>query len=181
MIAYSLDAEWIPLSTLISNGSIALKRGLVIPKKEKSVINRYPVYSSSVVNDGLMGYNDTYMFEDELVSWSIDGGGNFFYRHPHKFNITNVSGVILADKAIWNYRFIAEMLSFQHSKQTFDYQSKAHPSVICDLYFLPMINLDEQTHYARIFEAIDERLSIQTSFQENAQKMKTYLIGQMFI
>lgn len=158
-----------------------LKRGLVIPKKEKSEINRYPVYSSSVVNDGLMGYNDTYMFEDELVSWSIDGGGNFFYRHPHKFNITNVSGVILADKAIWNYRFIAEMLSFQHSKQTFDYQSKAHPSIICDLYSLPMISLDEQTRYARLFEAIDDRLSVQTSFRKDAQKMKTHLMRQMFI
>lgn len=54
-----------------------LNRGNIIPKHAKSDLYQYPVYSSSTKNNGLMGYNDSYMFDKELITWSIDGGGNF--------------------------------------------------------------------------------------------------------
>lgn len=166
---------------MIENGSISLKRGQVIPKKEQSSINIYPVYSSSIVDDGLMGYNDTYMFDDELVSWSIDGGGNFFYRPPHKFNITNVSGVVLADKKKWDYRFISEMLIFQHSRLSFDYQTKAHPSVIQSLYSLPEVSIEKQKQIARIFELLDCQMRAHNKLLSSSISLRQYLLQKLFI
>ena len=180
-IVKKIGQQWLPFSTLIENGTITLKRGQVIPKKEKSSINVYPVYSSSVVDNGLMGYNDTYMFDDELVSWSIDGGGNFFYRPPHKFNITNVSGVILADKTKWDYRFISEILIFQHSRLAFDYQTKAHPSVIQSLYSLPELCLESQKKIARVFELLDLQVAIQSKMLSSNDRLRQYLLKSLFI
>ena len=114
--------QWKKLDELIQKGIVRLNRGNIIPKHQKDNIYKYPVYSSSTQNNGLMGYNDTYMFDKELITWSIDGGGNFFYRKKHKFNVTNVCGIMQVDENIYSYRFIAEMLTYQHSKMKFDYQ-----------------------------------------------------------
>ena len=146
----TIQDTWFLLSELAANGTVNLKRGNIIPKHEYTNTYCYPVYSSSVQNDGLMGYHDSYMFDTELVTWSIDGGGNFFYRPKHKYNITNVSGYILLDETLFNYRFVSEALSWQHSFMVFDYQTKAHPSVILSLYKLPNISLMVQERIANV-------------------------------
>ncbi len=141
----------------------------------------YPVYSSSTQNNGLMGYNDSYMFNKELITWSIDGGGNFFYREKHKFNVTNVCGIMQVDENIYLYRFIAEMLIYQHSKMKFDYQSKAHPSVISSLYSLPKVSIMNQQRYDLFFTATDKKLQIEQSFLNKLKEQKNYLLSKMFI
>ena len=128
--------KWIPLKDIVAEQDIKLKRGKVIPKHKKNLKYIYPVYSSSITNSGLMGYSDSYMFNQELITWSIDGGGNFFYRKKHKFNITNVSGYMILNENLFNYQFIVQSLIWQHEKLKFDYQTKAHPSV-CLLYTSP--------------------------------------------
>lgn len=150
--------QWKKLDELIQKGIVRLNRGNIIPKHQKDNIYKYPVYSSSTQNNGLMGYNDTYMFDKELITWSIDGGGNFFYRKKHKFNVTNVCGIMQVDENVYSYRFIAEMLTYQHSKMKFDYQSKAHPSVISSLYSLPCLPISEQNSYCRLFIALDRKI-----------------------
>ena len=112
--------QWKKLDELIQEGVVRLNRGNIIPKHPEDNTYKYPVYSSSTQNNGLMGYNDTYMFDKELITWSIDGGGNFFYRKKHKFNVTNVCGIMQVDENVYSYRFIAEMLTYQHSKMKFD-------------------------------------------------------------
>ncbi|NDB86274.1 MAG: restriction endonuclease subunit S, partial [Alphaproteobacteria bacterium] len=43
----------------------------------------FPVYSSSALNNGLFGSYGKYMFDDSRITWSIDGGGKFFFRDKH--------------------------------------------------------------------------------------------------
>ena len=43
----------------------------------------YPVYSSSAVCDGEFGRYGLHMFDEELITWSIDGGGRPFHRKKH--------------------------------------------------------------------------------------------------
>ena len=75
-----LDGTSYPMSVikrmnkLEQDSIIVLNRGNIIPKSD----GIYPVYSSSVKNNGLMGYANNYMFNEELITWSIDGGGDFF-------------------------------------------------------------------------------------------------------
>ena len=181
LIFRTLNCSWFLLSELEASGDICLKRGNIIPKHEHTDIFCYPVYSSSVQNGGLMGYNNTYMFNTELVTWSIDGGGNFFYRHKHKFNVTNVSGYMQLNEAKYNYRFVSEILLWQHSFMVFDYQTKAHPSVIRSIYQLPDVSLAEQELIANIFRLLDVKLQNEMTILKQYQQQKQYLLRQMFI
>ena len=173
--------QWKKLDELIQEGVVRLNRGYIIPKHPEDNTYKYPVYSSSTQNNGLMGYNDTYMFDKELITWSIDGGGNFFYRKKHKFNVTNVCGIMQVDENVYSYRFIAEMLTYQHSKMKFDYQSKAHPSVISSLYSLPCLPISEQNSYCRLFIALDRKIQIEQQSLCKLKEQKKYLLSKMFI
>ena len=173
--------QWKKLDELIQEGVVRLNRGNIIPKHPEDNTYKYPVYSSSTQNNGLMGYNDTYMFNKELITWSIDGGGNFFYRKKHKFNVTNVCGIMQVDENVYSYRFIAEMLTYQHSKMKFDYQSKAHPSVISSLYSLPCLPISEQNSYCRLFIALNRKIQIEQQSLCKLKEQKKYLLSKMFI
>ncbi|MCH4201647.1 MAG: restriction endonuclease subunit S [Bacilli bacterium] len=176
----NIKCKWINLKTLRENDVIQLKRGNVIPKHCKDTKYCYPVYSSSIVNNGLLGYSNSYMFDSELVSWSIDGGGNFFYRDKHKFSITNVSGYIVL-KETFDYRFVYECLSFQFKKFNFDYQTKAHPSVIETLYSLPDISIHDQLVLVHIMKPFYEKAKIEASFLKQLKKQKQFLLSNLFI
>ena len=175
------DWKWQKLDSFVNNGTITLKRGNVIPKHERNEEYKFPVYSSSIHNNGLMGFNNSYMFDKELITWSVDGGGNFFYRSKHKFNVTNVCGIMEAKDNIFNYRFLSEILSAQHSKMIFDYQTKAHPSVIEKLYKLPIVDIKIQEKIALIFELYYQKLEKEKDILSLYKKQKVYLLQNMFI
>lgn len=173
--------KWIPLKDIVAEQDIKLKRGKVIPKHKKSLKYIYPVYSSSITNSGLMGYSDSYMFNQELITWSIDGGGNFFYRKKHKFNITNVSGYMILNENLFNYQFIVQSLIWQHEKLKFDYQTKAHPSVVESLYKIPIMDLEEQHKYACLFSNLNEKYELELHILDLLNMQKKYLLKNMFV
>ena len=85
--------EFKELGELEDSGLIKLGRGNVVSKKDISETpGDYPVYSSSAAGDGEIGRYGKYMFDDERITWSIDGGGRLFYRPASKYSVTNVSG-----------------------------------------------------------------------------------------
>lgn len=173
--------KWIPLKDIVAEQDIKLKRGKVIPKHKKNLKYIYPVYSSSITNSGLMGYSDSYMFNQELITWSIDGGGNFFYRKKHKFNITNVSGYMILNENLFNYQFIVQSLIWQHEKLKFDYQTKAHPSVVESLYKIPIMDLEEQHKYACLFSNLNEKYELELHILDLLNMQKKYLLKNMFV
>ena len=175
------DSEQIPLSTLVSSGVVKLGRGNVIPKYSKDEKRIHPVYSSSVQKNGLMGYFDSYMFDQELITWSIDGGGHFFYRKKHKFNVTNVCGIFEVDTKKYNYKFVAECLIEQHARKHFDYQSKAHPSVIIDMYKLPVVPIHIQEKWSELFDLLDTQIMTSEKYLLCLGEFKQGLLQQMFI
>lgn len=165
----------------MEKGNITLNRGKVIPKKVKSSINKFPVYSSSIQNDGLMGYDSEYMFDEELVTWSIDGGGNFFYRKKHKYSITNVSGYMRLNMNLFVYGFVSEVLKYQHSKRKFDYQSKALSSVIKSLYELPNVSLDFQLQVWNTLNSVNESIIKHEKIKQTYINFKTYMLAVLFV
>ena len=180
------EGEWevYLLEDLESMGWVELGRGNVISKKDiEKKQGLYPIYSSSVKNLGLMGFYDEFMFDEELISWSIDGGGNFFYRPKHKFSVTNVSGYMRLDGTKLSYRFMANQLELLHSKLEFDYQSKAHPSVIRKLYKIYLPELQEQQKIAAVLTTADQEidnLCVQLNHlkQEKKALMQQLLTGK---
>ena len=87
---------------------IQLGRGKVISKKNlNDNPGDYPVYSSAKTGNGIFGTWSNYDFDEEMITWSVDGGGDLFYRHKHKFSITNVGGFVkVLDKNIINTKYL---------------------------------------------------------------------------
>ena len=130
------------LDECIKEGLIELKRGNVISEKDiREYPGHYPVYSSSAQNNGLFGTYGKYMFDEELITWSVDGGGYFFYRPKHKFSVTNVVGILRLHTKDLLYKFVYYYLIWQRNHLEFDYIKKAHPSVIKELYYIAFLPL----------------------------------------
>ncbi|WP_081686998.1 restriction endonuclease subunit S [Chitinilyticum litopenaei] len=173
------DGEWevAELGELERKGLLRLFRGNVISKKDiENSPGEYPIYSSSVKQGGLFGCYGKFMFEEELITWSVDGGGDFFYRHPHRFSVTNVCGFIRVFSAQINCRFLAFQLDFLHGNMRFDYTSKAHPSIIRKAYKLILPSRDEQNAISTILTEMDAEI---TTLEARRDKTRFLKLGMM--
>lgn len=183
-VRFSGEWEVYSIEELERLGWLTLGRGKVISKKDmKQHPGHYPIYSSSVKNSGLMGRYGDYMFDEELISWSVDGGGNFFYRPKHKFSVTNVSGYMRLSPSKLNYKFMASQLALHHTRLEFDYQSKAHPSVIRKLYKISVPDIFEQRKIASVLMDADDKIEnlkrkIEKLTQEKKALMQQLLTGK---
>ena len=159
---------------------VKLSRGQVISKRD---IDRkpgdFPIYSSSIHNDGLFGCYGDFMFDEELITWSVDGGGNFFHRSRHKFSVTNVCGFMRVDVSKIDYRFFAAQLQLLHSRKSFDYQSKAHPSVVRKEYEVQLPSLPEQRALAAILSDMDTELDALTAKLTKARQIKQGMMQEL--
>lgn len=120
------------------------------------------------------------MFDEELITWSIDGGGNLFYRPRHKFSVTNVCGFMRIKTNKLHTPFVYYCLYNQHKKLTFDYTTKAHPSVIRKIYGLPKIEVGAQEKIANILQTIDQTITHTEALIEKYQQIKAGLMHDLF-
>lgn len=162
-------------------GLIEMGRGNVISKNDiLSTPGNYPVYSSSSSNNGEIGRYGKYMFDDERITWSIDGGGKLFYRNNIKYSVTNVCGwlKVLDEKKIIS-KYLYYLLINQWQKLNFNYSHKAHPSVIRNEYYVPNIEIKVQEEIVKILDsftnlidALNEELSLrQKQFEYYREKL----------
>ena len=150
-------------------GIVTLGRGNIISKE--TIIAHpgdYPVYSSSSQGNGEMGCYGKYMFTDQRISWSIDGGGKFFFRDDTYYSVTNVCGWLkVNNKKILDIKYLYYILYEQWGHKRFDYTLKAHPSVIRDLYLIPLPPLPIQEEIVRILDTFTELITnIDTEIQK---------------
>ena len=158
------------LDELVESGVIHLTRGKVISKKDIAAWpGQFPIYSSAKDNDGKFGEYGKFLFDEELITWSVDGGGRLFHRPKHKFSVTNVGGILrIRDRNILDYRYLYYVLSLRHSEVRFDWVRKAHPSVIKKIYTdIPVPSLPEQR---RIVGILDEAFAGIATAKANAEK-----------
>ena len=166
--------EWKKLGEAEDIGLLTLGRGQVISKKDMNDCpGNYPVYSSSSQGNGEIGRYGRYMFDDERITWSIDGGGRLFYRNNQKYSVTNVCGWLKVNKPeVLNTRFLYFSLYNQWSNISFNYNHKAHPSVIRNEYFVPLPSLLEQQRIVSILDTFTS--SISNLKQQIEERRKQY-------
>ena len=166
--------EWKKLGEIADTGIITLGRGKIISKNDmRDCPGDFPVYSSSSQGDGEIGRYGKYMFDDERITWSIDGGGKLFYRNNLKYSVTNVCGWLKVNNSnSLNTRFLYYLLYNQWSNIVFDYNHKAHPSVIKNEYLIPILPLSEQERIVGILDTFTD--SIENLKQQIAQRRKQY-------
>ena len=167
----------ISLSKLVKNNIILLGRGEIIPKQNGT----FPVYSSSAANNGLFCFRNKYSFDEELITWSIDGGGKPFLRNKHKFSITNVCGYAkILDLNIFSYSWL--YINFWNSwrKIKFDYTTKAHPSVIEKLYKIKSLDIESQMKIEKILTYIDNKIDYLIKELNDVTLTKESLLRSLF-
>ena len=171
------------LGELEKDATLYMGRGRVISAKDMSnTPGTFPVYSSSALDNGRMGAYGKYMFNQELITWSIDGGGAVFYRRKHRFSVTNVSGYIAVNPEKINCKFLAYAMSLAHSRIKFDYTVKAHPSVIRSLYTMGIpISLQEQQVIGSFFSRLDDLITLHQRKLELLRNIKKSLLDKMFV
>ena len=159
LLTFSQAAErvrWLTLANMEDAQMIKLGRGKVISKRDiENNPGNYPVYSSSAASLGEFGRYGDYLFDDERITWSIDGGGRFFYRPAERYSVTNVSGWLkVFDKSI-STKFLFYQLETLWTKKSFDYTKKAHPSVIRREYTIAIPPITEQQRIVSILDKFD--------------------------
>ena len=166
--------EWKKLGEVEDSGILTLGRGQVISKIDMNDCpGDFPVYSSSSQNNGEIGRYGKYMFDDERITWSIDGGGKLFYRNGLKYSVTNVCGWLkVNDGNKLNTKFLYYLLFEEWTNIIFDYNHKAHPSVIRNEYQIPIIPLEEQTRIVGILDTFTS--AIDNLKEQIAQRRKQY-------
>lgn len=169
------------LDEFIADGSVLLGRGDVISKDDiEAHPGPYPIYSSSAHNNGKFGEYGKFMFDEELITWSVDGGGYFFYRPKHKYSVTNVCGYMRLRGEKLHPKFVYYSLANQHRFLTFDYTTKAHPSVIKKQYWLPIIAREQQQKIASILTSIDTNIEKTEALIAKYQQIKAGLMHELF-
>ena len=170
------------LGELEKDATLYMGRGRVISAKDMSnTPGTFPVYSSSALDNGRMGAYGKYMFNQELITWSIDGGGAVFYRRKHRFSVTNVSGYIAVNPEKINCKFLAYAMSLAHSRIKFDYTVKAHPSVIRSLYTMGIpISLQEQQVIGSFFSRLDNLITLHQRKYDKLVIFKKTMLEKMF-
>ena len=160
--------EFKTLGEVEKSGLISMGRGNVISKDDmKNTPGDYPVYSSSSVGNGEIGRYGLYMFDDERITWSIDGGGKFFYRNNHKYSVTNVGGWIkVLREDIITTKFLYYILIKEWTNKVYDYNHKAHPSVIREEYEIPLPPIEIQK---KIVECLDKFSALAAELQAELQ------------
>jgi restriction endonuclease S subunit len=160
------------LDALCDEGVVLLGRGNIISKKDIAANpGPYPIYSSARENEGKFGEYGAYMFNEEMITWSIDGGGRLFYRPKHKFSVTNVGGTLRVLKPdVLEIRYLHRALENLHSRNVFDWVFKAHPSVIRKTYDeIPVPPIDEQKRIVELLDAATTRITELTLCYEQAR------------
>jgi len=169
------------LDEFIADGSVLLGRGDVISKDDiEAHPGPYPIYSSSAHNNGKFGEYGKFMFDEELITWSVDGGGYFFYRPKHKYSVTNVCGYMRLRGEKLHPKFVYYSLANQHRYLTFDYTTKAHPSVIKKQYWLPTIAIEQQQKIAAVLTCIDTNIEKTEALIAKYQQIKAGLMHDLF-
>ncbi|WP_187897798.1 restriction endonuclease subunit S [Helicobacter pylori] len=142
-------------------GEICLiKRGRVIAKKILQENGKYPVYSSQTLNNGILGFIDTYDFDGEFLTWTTDGAyaGSVFYRNG-RFSITNVCGLlqVIQDNIIHKYLYyILQITAPLHVNP-----GMGNPklmSAAMQQIKIPLPPLNEQIAIANVLSALDNEI-----------------------
>jgi len=161
---------------------ITLGRGYVISKNEMLAIpGDYPVYSSSATGDGEFGRYGKYMFDDERITWSIDGGGKPFHRKILNTQSTNVGGWIKVNNPnLLETKYLYYSLLWQWVNLVFDYTFKAHPSVIRNLYKIKLVPIKEQKYIVATLDKINELIDANKRQLELLDEAVKARFGEMF-
>lgn len=139
----------------------------------------YPVYSSQTKADGLLGYYNTYLYEN-AITWTTDGAnaGTVHYR-AGKFYCTNVCGVLLNKDGYANRCTAAILGSISKKYVSYVGNPKLMNNIMSEI---PIIipALEEQHKIDSFIAVLDKRIKAQQMMITSLKKYKRGAIQKLF-
>ena len=148
---------------------------------KKSPDMPYPVYSSQTKNNGLLGYYNSYLFEN-AITWTTDGAnaGTVRYRDG-KFYSTNVNGVLLSDEGYAN-KVIAEILNRVAWKHvSYVGNPKLMNNVMSKIKIFVPKSIKEQNYISKILNNFDKVLALHQKELQKLKNIKKASLAKMFV
>ena len=164
-----------------------ITRGQVIPKNTLRYLSdkeyKYPVYSSQTSNHGILGYDKTYDFDGQYLTWTTDGAnaGKVFYRNG-KFRCTNVCGLLYSSQNVAYINLLtADLLNYETPKYvSYVGNPKLMNNVMSNIKIkLPSLKI--QSKVSNIFIIFNKKIYIENQKLEKLNNLKRSLLHQMFI
>ena len=139
----------------------------------------YPVYSSQTKADGLLGYYNTYLYEN-AITWTTDGAnaGTVHYR-AGKFYCTNVCGVLLNKDGYANRCTAAILGSISKKYVSYVGNPKLMNNIMSEI---PIIipALEEQHKIDSFIAVLDKRIKAQQMMITSLKKYKRGALKAVF-
>ena len=163
-------------------------RGVVIAKNEISDKSnetfKYAVYSSQTSNKGILGYDQTFDFDGNYLTWTTDGAnaGRVFCRSG-KFRCTNVCGVLVEKDNTIGYanKLVAEILNKETPKHvSYVGNPKLMNGVMAEIK-LSIPSLEEQIKIDKLINQLDIKIENEQMKLSLLVDYKKGLLQQMFI
>lgn len=171
MVTYPEDWKEVQIGDIYQ-----IKRGQVLATNKISSIknntNKYPVYSSQTLNNGLLGYYHKFLFTNG-ITWTTDGAnaGTTKYREG-QFYCTNVCGVLSSQEGYAN-ACMAEIIN----KETPKYVSYVgNPKLMISKISVILPSLQEQQAIASALSDFDEHID---NLSELIEKKKAIRDGAL--
>lgn len=145
-------------------------RGRVIAQTELDDSGIYPVFSSQTLNEGCLGYINTYDFDLPQLTWTTDGvnAGTVFLRQG-KHNCTNVCGTLQP---------LSNSLDLRYQKYALEYIAFYHKRIDTNGY---KIMNNEMASIHTILPSLDEQHRIADYLDERCSKIDTIIAKQQII
>jgi len=164
-----------------------VSRGTVIAKTSLSSVKtttfKYPVYSSQTTNQGLMGWNSTFLLEGDKITWTTDGAnaGTVFSRKG-QYSCTNVCGILTAKSSFIGYanEFVSEALG-RVAKKYVSYvgNPKLMSNIVAEIE-LPFPVLEEQKKVANFLLALEQNIKLEKQKLELLKQQKQGYMQRIF-
>ena len=138
----------------------------------------FPVYSSQTKSDGLLGYFDSYLYEN-AITWTTDGAnaGTVHYRDG-KFYCTNVCGVLLNEDGYANRCTAAILGSVSKKYVSYVGNPKLMNNIMSEI---PIVipSLKEQYKIDSLIAVLDKRIKAQQMIISHLKKYKRGVVRSL--
>jgi type I restriction enzyme S subunit len=143
------------------------------PKKTDKFI--YPIYSNTIVNNGLYGFADTYQFEGNCITVTARGTIGYAIPRFEKFNAI-IRLLVLIPKINLNIIYVSE---FINEKIRVAFENTSIPQLTVprfSIFKIPLPPLPEQQEIAEILQTVDQKIDIERRKKELYEELfKTVL------
>jgi type I restriction enzyme S subunit len=141
---------------------------------------KYPIFSNSLINDGLYGFSDSYKFLENSIT--ITGRGNLGYAIPRyeKFNaIIRLLVLIPRDKENLNIKSISEFINY---KIRVNFEGSSIPQLTVPKisnYKIPLPPLPIQQKIAEILSTVDNKIKAEEDKKKSLEDLFKTLLNNL--